>query len=501
MKNILLIFFILTMFVLSFSIGVQPLAKKIDLSPGTEVTEDLTFDPEINDKNITLELYKMVQKPNGEFNYVKANEEIFPEQSWIDFQENITIPAGQRTITKINFDVPLNAKPGTYNFIIMVTPEIETATTGIGLVMRYAVRMTLEVSGIAYKNVSLSGITIAPDQNRKPTLIATVTNESNFNVSTSVKAYIRDKTGKIIEKLDLKSDYMNQNSKNSQSILKNTSVQFFANSEYLISAGEYKINLFMNYDDKQRIFTSNINIPEGVFAFTSGEKLSLQVDKHLLSYNLYAGQSKTDVIQIENKSNMDSIIQTKLDDMKKTTQINTMIDWVTIRPTGNINLMQGRRSRLVSTIRVPKEVEDGAYYGKMNLNSFNSDDKSFLTNEEVLFEVLIGETTRDASITDIKYSALDDTGSFSFKVSNIGDRYILPDTDIRLENEDRERIGSYDIKPSDETRWLMPGEYDILIGDVDLLQPGKYFYTITLKNDNNVITVKDGVLEIEGESE
>jgi hypothetical protein len=501
MKKSLLIVILLTFVVFSFSIGVQPLAKKFEVSPGSQVSEDLIFDPEINDKNVILELYKMTQNPNGEYSYLKANEDIFPEQSWIDFQEQITIPAGQRTITKLNFDVPLNAKPGTYNFIIMVTPETETASTGIGLIMRYAVRMTLEVSGIAYKNVSLSGITIAPDQNRKPTLVATVTNDSNFNVSTSVKAYIRDQSGKIIEKLDLASTYMNQNDRNAQTILKNNSVQFRANSEYLISAGEYKINIFMNYDDKQRIFTSNINIPEGVFAFTSGEKLSLQVDKHLLSYNLYAGQSKTDVIQIENKSNMNSIIQAKLEDMKKTTEINTMIDWITIRPEGSITLNQGRKSRIVSSIRVPKEVEEGAYYGKMNLNSFESESKKFLTNEEVLFEVLVGETTRTASITDIKYSTIGDIGSMSFKITNVGDRYILPDADIRIENEERERVGSYDITPSDEGRWLMPGEYDILIGDVDILEPGKYFYNISLKHENNTVSVSDGVLEIEGETE
>ncbi|MGM0641718.1 MAG: hypothetical protein ACQESN_09885 [Thermotogota bacterium] len=501
MKKFLLIVILLTLVVFNFSVGVQPLAKKIDLSPGTELSEDLIFDPEINDKNVSLELYKMVQKPNGEYNYVKANEEIFPEQNWVDFDETITIPAGQKTIAKINFDVPLNARPGTYNFIIMVTPETETASTGIGLVMRYAVRFTVEVSGIAYKNVSLSGITIAPDQNKHPTLIATVTNDSNFSVSTSVKAYIRNQSGKIIERLDLSSGYMNQNSRNSQTILKNTAVQFTSKSEYLISAGEYKINIFMNYDDKQRIFTSNINIPEGVFAFTSGDKLSLQVDKHLLSYNLYSGQSKTDVIQLENKSNMNSIVQAKLEDMRTTSKINSMIEWVSVRPDGSIKLPQGRQSRLVSSIRVPKETEDGAYYGKMVLNSFEEESKRFLTNEELLFEVLVGETTRNASITDIKYSSIEDIGNISFKINNIGDRYILPDADIRIENDNRERIGSYDIIPSDETRWLMPGEYDILIGDVDLLEPGRYFYNISLKHENNTIAVQDGVLEIEGETE
>ncbi|BBE30785.1 hypothetical protein OSSY52_09260 [Tepiditoga spiralis] len=490
----LLIFLFLTVSFLSFSVGIRPMLFEVNAKPGDTINEEIFLDPEMIDKNVNVELYQFIQNENGEFSFLKADKDVFPEINWINYENKILVPAGKNTISNVKIKVPLNAKPGTYNFILMMTPETVKAKTGISIVMRYAVRISLNVSGISRKKVELKNINIIPDQDKKPTIVATVLNSSDFDLKTSVNAIIRNIKGKIIEKIPLKTAYMMKNSKNEQKILSKNEVQFYGTSKYLVSAGEYRVDVFLNYDDNQKIYTSKIKIPKNVFSFASGKELALKLNPNFLSYKLYPGAAKTSAIRLENFSDFNTKVKVGGAEFP-ISKDKSMLKWISLKTKNPIILNAGRHTNLITTIRVPKNVEDGAYYGKLLLNSYTKD-STFLTQEIVNCEVLIGNTTTNATVLNYNYKEMNDSGSFSIKIKNTGDRYILPKATLNISNEKRESIGNFGLSSTSESRWLMNGESTILFGDTVKLEKGKYYFSINIYNSDEILTKYSGILDI-----
>lgn len=497
MKKSFIILIIAIIYSVAFAIGVEPLSKELSVKNGEKIEETIKIDPELSDKNIKLELYELIQASNGEFNFIKKPDDLMPYSSWIDFPKEALISAGQKTLIPVKFNIPINAKAGTYNFVIMITPQENLDPTQIGIIMRYAIRFTLNVGGIGYKKMDLSAIEISPDTNKKPTILATLTNTSDFDLKTSINAILRDDNGKIIEKLPLKSSYMDKNDKNYQKILQGNSIYFYGQPKYLLSSGNYKINLFVSYDDKQKIYTSNINIPDNIFKFASGEELSLRLDQNLYTYKMFPGTSKTTVVNTENMSNYDTIVRATYKDFGGLSIDRSINQWVEIKGQNPFELRNKRKSRVIVTLKTTKEASPGAYYGKIELDSFNKETGKYLTSEDVSLEILIGEATREATISGFTYVNLEDNGSVSFKVENIGDRFILPKATINIQNSERVLVASFDALPIEENKWLLPNDYMILTGDTPKLEPGEYFYNISLKHDNKGLENIGGVLNVE----
>ncbi len=92
----------------------------------------------------------------------------------------------------------------------MITPEVETTGT-IGIIIRYAIRITVHVQGTVITSVEVEDVKVVPDEEGKPVIEATIANGSSYDLVISTEAILRDKSGRMIERLPLKSNLHGKN--------------------------------------------------------------------------------------------------------------------------------------------------------------------------------------------------------------------------------------------------------------------------------------------------
>jgi len=493
-KNVFLILiFSVLFFLISFSqIGVTPLSVEKYVRPGETITETFYILPGNTTQQVSIALFQLVQDFSGNFNYEEVDPDSFLYSSWIQYDNLVTVPAGTTTATEVKINIPMNAPFGTYNFILMITPQVETGGT-IGIIIRYAIRITVHIQGTAITNISVENVEVIPDEEGRPKVQATVVNGSSYDLIVSMEAILRDQNNKMIERFPLKSEYMAKNNISSQRILKGNKVVFSGKPKYLLSAGDYKINLFVNYSNRQKVFTYDLTVPEEGFNFVPPTELALLLDNDEFSFELYPGAVKTFVVNLQNMSNQNVNVEVGARDFAGLPKDKSVLSWLTLRSQPSFSINSQRTSRTIISVNVPKEVEDGAYYGQIVFRACNQNEE-LLSEKTVNIETLIGDTIYDIDLVSTNYEIIENQGIFSANVKNIGDRYIISRGTISIIDEKGVSIGIYDLTPSNE-EWLIPGQETLLIGEVPIITDENYRYIITLFNQDQRIKTFEGDLK------
>lgn len=492
-KFLVILFFTSFLILLSFSqITVSPLSSERTVRAGEQFTEIINVFGANTTQTVSIELYQLGQDITGNFNYVKADQSNFLYRNWVEFPNLVTVLPGASTPVEVNFSIPSNAPFGTYNFILMITPQVETGGT-IGIIIRYAIRITVHIQGTAITNISVENVEVIPDEEGRPKVQATVVNGSSYDLIVSMEAILRDQNNKMIERFPLKSEYMAKNNISSQRILKGNKVVFSGKPKYLLSAGDYKINLFVNYSNRQKVFTYDLTVPEEGFNFVPPTELALLLDNDEFSFELYPGAVKTFVVNLQNMSNQNVNVEVGARDFAGLPKDKSVLSWLTLRSQPSFSINSQRTSRTIISVNVPKEVEDGAYYGQIVFRACNQNEE-LLSEKTVNIETLIGDTIYDIDLVSTNYEIIENQGIFSANVKNIGDRYIISRGTISIIDEKGVSIGIYDLTPSNE-EWLIPGQETLLIGEVPIITDENYRYIITLFNQDQRIKTFEGDLK------
>lgn len=492
-KFLVILFFTSFLILLSFSqITVSPLSSERTVRAGEQFTEIINVFGANTTQTVSIELYQLGQDITGNFNYVKADQSNFLYRNWVQFPNLVTVLPGASTPVEVNFSIPSNAPFGTYNFILMITPQVETGGT-IGIIIRYAIRITVHIQGTAITNISVENVEVIPDEEGRPKVQATVVNGSSYDLIVSMEAILRDQNNKMIERFPLKSEYMAKNNISSQRILKGNKVVFSGKPKYLLSAGDYKINLFVNYSNRQKVFTYDLTVPEEGFNFVPPTELALLLDNDEFSFELYPGAVKTFVVNLQNMSNQNVNVEVGARDFAGLPKDKSVLSWLTLRSQPSFSINSQRTSRTIISVNVPKEVEDGAYYGQIVFRACNQNEE-LLSEKTVNIETLIGDTIYDIDLVSTNYEIIENQGIFSANVKNIGDRYIISRGTISIIDEKGVSIGIYDLTPSNE-EWLIPGQETLLIGEVPIITDENYRYIITLFNQDQRIKTFEGDLK------
>lgn len=492
-KFLVILFFTSFLILLSFSqITVSPLSSERTVRAGEQFTEIINVFGANTTQTVSIELYQLGQDITGNFNYVKADQSNFLYRNWVEFPNSVTVSPGASTPVEVNFNIPSNAPFGTYNFILMITPQVETGGT-IGIIIRYAIRITVHIQGTAITNISVENVEVIPDEEGRPKVQATVVNGSSYDLIVSMEAILRDQNNKMIERFPLKSEYMAKNNISSQRILKGNKVVFSGKPKYLLSAGDYKINLFVNYSNRQKVFTYDLTVPEEGFNFVPPTELALLLDNDEFSFELYPGAVKTFVVNLQNMSNQNVNVEVGARDFAGLPKDKSVLSWLTLRSQPSFSINSQRTSRTIISVNVPKEVEDGAYYGQIVFRAYNQNEE-LLSEKTVNIETLIGDTIYDIDLVSTNYEIIENQGIFSANVKNIGDRYIISRGTISIIDEKGVSIGIYDLTPSNE-EWLIPGQETLLIGEVPIITDENYRYIITLFNQDQRIKTFEGDLK------
>lgn len=491
MKKLFAILNILVLFTFfSFAqITVSPLSVEKDVRAGDEFITTINVIGGATSQNVNIELYPMSQDLSGNFDYVKATLDNFLYSNWIDFPDSISVSPRSKTAVEVIVNIPSNAPFGTYNFILMMTPQVETRGT-IGVIIRYAIRITVHVQGTVIKRIEVEDVKVVPDEEGKPLIQATITNGSSYDLVLSTEAILRDKSGKMIERLPLKSPYMEKNNITTQRILKGNKVVFSGKPKYLLAPGEYKVNLFVNYSNRQRVFTYNLKVPEEGFNFTPPTELALILNNTEFSYELYPGAVKTFVIELQNMTNQNVMVQVGGKEFSSLPKDRSLLSWIILRSPASFTVKPQRTSRVILSINVPKDVENGAYYGQIVLNAYDEWEE-FLSQKTVNVETVIGQVNYDVELLSSNYEIIEDRAIFSVLIENNGERYIIPKGSLSIIDNDGVSVGVYDVLSSAE-EWLVPGQETMLIGEVPILEANGFRYILTIYNNEQRLKIFEG---------
>jgi hypothetical protein len=467
------------------------LSVEKDVKAGEEFIATINVIGGNTTQNVDIELYQLSQDFGGNFDYVEATPDNFLYSNWIDFPNSITVSPGSTTPVEAIVNIPSNAPFGTYNFILMITPEVETTGT-IGIIIRYAIRITVHVQGTVITSVEVEDVKVVPDEDGKPVIEATIANGSSYDLILSIEAILRDKSGRMIERLPLKSTYMEKNNITTQRVLRGNKVVFSGKPTYLLAPGDYKVNLFVNYSNRQRVFTYDINVPEEGFNFIPPTELALILDNNEFSYELYPGAVKTFVVNLQNMSNQNVTVQVGGEEFASLPKDKSLLSWITLRSPSSFTVNAQRTSRVILSINVPKEVENGAYYGKIVLNAYDESGE-FLSQKKVNVETIISEVNYDVELVSSNYEKIVGSGIFSALIKNTGGRYIIPKGNLSILDNDGVSIGVYDVLPSNQ-EWLVPSQETMLIGEVPILEGEGYKYILTIYDNEQRLKVFEGEL-------
>ena len=491
-KNVfLIIIFSVLFFLISFSqISVTPLSVEKYVRPGETITETFYILPGNTTQQVSIELFQLVQDFSGNFNYEEVDPDSFLYSSWIQYDNLVTVPAGTTTATEVKINIPMNAPFGTYNFILMFTPRVETSGQ-LGIIIRYAIRLTIHVEGITITQIRIDDLEVVPNEERRPTVVTSILNDSSFDLIVSIEAVLRDQKGKIIERFPLKTQYMERNNLSAQRILKGNKVMFYGTPKYLLSPGDYKLNLFVNYSDRQKVFTFNITVPAEGFSFAPLEELALVLDQNEFSFTLYPGAVKSFVVGFQNLSNKNVTVKIGAKDFPGSDRKYSLISWLTSRSTETMVVYPQRPARAIMSISVPKDAQEGGYYGKIVLNVYD-ELENLLTQKEVNIELIIGKVEYDVELVSTNYEVVEGIGIFSAVVKNIGSGYLIPKGSLSIINSKGVSIGVYDLVPSSE-EWVVPEKEVLLLGEVpDLDISQDYSYILTIYNKENKLKTFEG---------
>lgn len=114
-----------------------------------------------------------------------------------------------------------------------------------------------------------------------------------------------------------------------------------------------------------------------------------------------------------------------------------------------------RSGRAIMSVNVPKDAQEGGYYGKIVLNVYD-ELENLLTQKEVNIELIIGKVEYDVELVSTNYEVVEGIGIFNCRcLKNIGSGYLIPKGSLSIINSKGVSIGVYDLVPSSE-EWVVP---------------------------------------------
>jgi hypothetical protein len=212
------IFFGLAMLIFTqpvLAIGVQPMVFDFWGRPGERYSFEITITPEERQRVIYVSLYQPVQGLDGSLELVEGNPQDYPPIGWVQLeQESVTVPPGVSVPVRGTVAIPFGAG-GSYNVLVMLEPAVEEEESGFAIIVRYAVRLTINVDRPGLRSeLQVLNTELIPDEEGRPWLQVHVKNPSPFRFELQGEATIRDEARRLVERVSLRPRFVCHLSRN-----------------------------------------------------------------------------------------------------------------------------------------------------------------------------------------------------------------------------------------------------------------------------------------------
>ena len=470
----------------AFSLEVQPLAFQKEVNPGDKILIPLKISSEV-DQKISLKLLKYTQREDGKQEFVEYEDSRDSVLNWFAFPNTIFLRAYSSANIAVEVKIPYTAR-GTYVSVIMVEPEEEGAVTGITIKIRFAILIVLRVSAPGLRQTyEIEDFDIVPDENKEPVVTVKFHNNSLLDYFASIDAAIRDPNGRTVEKVHLNTGQSLNRGIAQTWLVPDANVIFSAKVSKILSSGKYKVHLYVNYGDRQRIVTKSFQIDRELFKLPEPKELYLLFGKPYISLHLKPRSVKTELVSVTNKGGEPVDVSVKLSDIKSNFK-NSLLPWTTLRGKEEFLLSPGKSSKTVLTFKVPADAEEGAYYGKLVYTA--SKDATPIISRDFLLSLIVGKPTVSATLLSVDVERGEDQEIFlSALLKNDGEVHLAKINGTYEIFEPGEIVPTFsgELEASREG-WILPEEKIIMATTLDgIPEEGTYILALKIYDDKELV--------------
>ncbi len=480
------------------ALGVQPLTMDLDMRPGDSEEFELLLTPGEEEMGVSLVLYQTTQMMTGGLTYEEAGETDFAAADWVELEDTrYTVPTDQIVPVRGTINVPFGAE-GSHTVVIMIEPDYQ-ATPGIGIRVRYAVRISINVERPGLRpQVQISDFELGPDGERSPELSAVVFNDSPLHFSVSAEVTLRDEGRRLVERVHLRPEVAWPTEQDSTRIHAGAQVRYYGPVQELLAPGEYEAQLFIRYaDGMQSIERTQFTVEEDQFEYHE-QLVLVGVEPEVIEASLRPGASTSQAIQISNRVSDDVWVRIEPrsigSDYFRSVYQNLDVE---LRGEEEFDLGGRRQGRVVLVMSSDRDLEPGGYYGYLDVTvgTHGGDDEDTAT---IPVRLLIGDGWEPtADILGIEYSRDDHGYLFSSPVQNTSAAHIEPRGQMTIQDEDGEVLEVVPMTLREGVDILLPDRDGLMLTPTVELEPGNYTLQISILEGNNEIAQKTVEMELD----
>lgn len=485
---------------LAHAIGVQPMVLDFEGRPGEQYQFELTISPEFQQRIVYLSLFQPSQSLDGSVTFLEGDSEVYPPIAWVRLEkERVVVPPGEPTTVSGTISVPFGAG-GSYTVIVMVEPSVEDAEEGVTIIVRYAVRITINVERPGLRSdLKILDMDLVPDEEGKPLLTVRVKNPSNFRFPISGESTIRDENRRLVERVALKTPSAWESGLDSFAIYPETELLLVAPIKEPLYEGKFYLQNFLAYDtSKQVIKGQEFFIEEG--QFTSLWEHFLLVEPKEMESTVQLGAAATHILQMENRHKEALHIQIGAEDIVTDYDYSVFKHLeLELRGESEFTLGPRQRDRNILLIRAPRDLKPGGYYGKLNVHVFSQDDE-YLETHAIPMSVLVGrEWEKSAQVQSLAIEALDEEYLFSAVLLNSGNVHFSPRGTVELRDENEDLVNVIRLQMPEDARSLLPEMRGFMAAAVNRehVLPGTYLATVLVFDGEERVGLAEFPLVIE----
>lgn len=485
-----------------YSIGVKPLVVDIEGQPGDIKEFTLAVIPGVEDERVKFSFYEQKQLESGEIEYTPSLENKSSIASWIQPEKStLLVPAGVETDMTCRVKIP-NDEGGSKQVIIMVeqVKDDKEQKSGMQIVVRYAVRIDLRINkpGLS-KKIDVEELAIKADLNRKPKAEILINNVSEWDYLMNIEATLRDSNRRLVERLELKTDYQDRNNISSTRIYSKSKLRFTSEISKRLLPGQYTLRSFIKYGDKQKIITQKIDIKEGEYDFPTLEDLGyFTPSEEKVAVELKPGLRKTQKIMIQNEldSEYPTAVMYRDPENKYKYSVGQMIK---LRSKNGLTMRKRGRQTYLFTMEVPKDAEPGSYHGTLILLALDETKKNAVYQREIPITLIAGNDFKyQVDAKSIIGQIQEKYQIISLNYKNNGNIFIKPFAEVVITDTEGKFIERLELELPEGVEKTLPLKEGILTGNAKQLKKGKYIAEIKIMNEGQELSALRKELIVEG---
>ncbi len=482
------------------AVGVQPLVVDLDMSPGDSQEFELLLNPGESEETVHLSLFKPEQLLTGSLAYQEADGADFDAASWVELDDDTyTVPPEENVVVTGSVDVPFDAE-GSHTVVVMVEPEQAQDDGQIAFEVRYAVRINIDIDRPGMRPaLDIGEFSLEPDEDTEaPRFQALVENTSALRYPVSAEVTVRDESRQLIERVSLRPQAAWDAQQENSTLYPHAEVEFFGLMDTPLYPGDYEARLFLRYaDGRQSIENKTLTVSEGQFGDYAAEAL-LAMDPESITSHIQAGASASEVIEIENQTPDAKRVRLSLRDVEPE-YAHSVLELMDVELRGDSEfVLDGRSSgRNVLMVRSDRDIEEGGYYGYLDVES-GTDADGILDTETIPLAVIVGDDLQEkGNIESIDYTEGPDGTMFSVSVGNTGTVHMAPEGTLYLRDDEGSIAHSLPLELQEGTETILPKQGDLLVTPETEIEHKVYEAEVVLEAEDQELDRIEEPLELE----